>query len=261
MIDKRVVMITGAAGNLGLATVKKYTDKGDAVVMVDVSEEKGRAKEKEFRSEGREVTFFAVDITDEAACRKLVNDVADLYGRIDVLCNNAATICHADSFFAITNEEFMRVLNINLVSQFTLCKLVARKMIDLGTVNGVIINTGSTSGFMGNEDAIVYAVSKAAVHSLTANVARELAPYGIRCCALAPTAMNGIMKGSTMNPADIPEYRELNMSNRVLETCEVANVSYFLSTPEASAIRGSVVKVDDGYTEFKQRTFLTVDKG
>lgn len=256
MLDKRVVIITGGAGNMGRALTRKYTDMGDAVVMVDVNEEAGKACETEFRAAGKEVTFLRVNLGKEEECAALVERVMELYGRIDVLCNNAAKLSFTSDFLKMSLAEFKDVMDVNLIAAFTLTKLVAVKMIGNGTKDGVIINTGSIAGILQDDSAIVYSISKAAVHSLTVCTARQLAANGIRVVAIAPGCMNGIMSKSSMNPSDYPELRELHMKNRVLEHEEVAEVSYFLSTPAASGINGTVVRVDDGYTSFKMPTTL-----
>lgn len=256
MIDKRVVIITGATGNMGMVTTRKYTDMGDAVVMADIDEAIGKERETELRAEGREVLFVCTDLSKESDCIALVNKTIEVYGRVDVLCNNAAMISFNNNFLTLSLEEFNKVLSVNLVAQFIMCKLVATKMIETGTKNGVIINTGSIAGIMTDENSIVYPVSKAGVHSLTQCAARELAPKGIRVVAIAPGGVNGKMKHSKMNPKDYPELCEMHMHNRVLDPQEIANVSYFLSTPEASGINGTVVRVDDGYTAFKVPTSL-----
>lgn len=256
MLDKRVVIITGGAGNMGTVTARKYTDMGDAVVLVDMDEEKGKARETEFRSAGKEVMFRKVDISSEEECIALVDKVMQTYGRIDVLCNNAGRMSFTRDFLTMTLEEFTGILNVNLVAMFTLSKLVAKKMIEAGIENGVIINTGSTAGYLHDENGLAYSVSKAGVHSLTKCTARELAPKGIRVVAIVPGCVNGFMRNSSMNPKEFPELCELHMRNRVLNPEEIANVSYFLSTPVASGINGTMVRVDDGYTSFKMHTTL-----
>lgn len=256
MINKRVVLITGGAGNMGTATAKKYSDMGDIVVLTDLNEEKGKARESDFRVAGKEVLFLRADISKEAECISLVNKIMEIYGRIDVLCNNAGRMSFCRDFLEMELEEFVGILNINLVAQFTLTKLVAKKMLEAGIQNGVIINTGSTAGYLHDENGLAYSVSKAGVHSLTKCTARELASKGIRVVAIVPGCVNGIMTNSTMNPKDFPELCELHMKNRVLEPEEIANVSYFLSTPAASGINGTMVRVDDGYTSFKMHTTL-----
>lgn len=256
MLDKRVIIITGGTGNMGTVTTRKYTDMGDAVVVVDVDEEIGREREAQLCAEGRDVMFQKVDITNEDECIALVEKVAEIYGRIDVLCNNAGRISYYDDFLEMPLSDLNAVLAVNLVGAFTLTKLVAKKMLELDTRDGVIINTGSTSGFMPDENSLAYTVSKAGLHSLTKCTARELAPKGIRVVAIAPAYVKGLMKGGSTDPSLFPELRELLMSNRAIEPQQVANVSYFLSTTQASGINGTIVSVDDGYTCFKMHTTL-----
>lgn len=256
MTDKRVVVITGGTGNLGLALTRKYTDMGDAVVMADVDEKFGKTCETKLRTEGRNVTFIRVDITRESECAALIEKTVEKYGRLDVLCNNAGRISHYNDFLEMPLSDFNAVLSVNLTGAFLLTKFAAKKMLELKTKNGVIINTGSTSGFMPDENSLAYTVSKAGLHSLTKCTARELANKGIRVVAVAPAYIKGLMKGGSTDPSLYPELCELLMSNRVIEPQQVADVSYFLSTPESSGINGTIVSVDDGYTSFKMHTML-----
>ena len=256
MIDKRVVIITGATGNLGFVTAKKYASMGDAVVLADIVPEIGAQKERELREQGYEAMFVCTDIGNEGSCRALIEKTVETYGRIDVLCNNAGKLSFNKFFVDMPIEEFRDVLNVNLVGTFILSKLAAGEMLRLGTENGVIINTGSVAGFLPDDCGVVYSASKAAIHNLTSGMARELGEKGIRVVGIAPGCLNGKMRNSSVNPNDYPAIRELQMKNRAIFPEELANVSYFLSTPAASGINGTMVPVDDGYASFKKATSL-----
>lgn len=240
---------------MGRALTQKYTDMGDAVVMADLDGALGKEREAEFRAAGKEVMFVQADISREEACSALVEQVMDRYGRIDVLCNNAGRISFYNDFTQMPLSDLNAVLDVNVTAAFILTKLAAAKMIALG-IKGVIINTGSISGFLPGDESMAYSISKAAIHSLTVCTARELAAHGIRVVAVAPGNVRGVMKNGTMDPINFPEIKELHMGNRVLEHEEIAEVSYFLSTPAASGINGTIVRVDDGYTSFKMPTSL-----
>ena len=256
MIDKRVVIITGGAGGIGGALAKKYAAEGDVVVMVDVDPAEGEKRVEEFKAEGKEAAYYNVDIRDEAACKAMVDDVVEKYGRIDVLCNNAGVLGKTHFFVDMPVEEFRNVLEINLIAAMCLTKYVSAVMIDKG-IKGVIINTSSLAHKLPNHEPICYPVSKAGISMLTQATARELGPHGIRVVAVAPGWVRSIVKGGTVeNPFERPEITELHMSGRVVEKEEVANVSYFLSTEAASGVNGTTVMVDNGYTGFKIQTKL-----
>ncbi len=256
MIDKRVVIITGGAGGIGGALAKKYAAEGDVVVMVDVDPAEGEKRVEEFKAEGKEAAYYNVDIRDEAACKAMIEDVTEKYGRIDVLHNNAGVLGKTHFFVDMPVEEFRNVMEINMIAAMCLSKYAAGVMIDKG-IKGVIINTSSLAHKLPNHEPICYPVSKAAISMLTQATARELGPYGIRVIAIAPGWVRSIVKGGTVeNPFDKPEITELHMSGRVIEKEEVANVAYFLSTDAASGVNGTTVMIDDGYTGFKIQTKL-----
>ena len=256
MIEKRVVIITGGTGGIGGALAKKYAAEGDFPIMVDVVPAAGEKMVEAFKAEGIESAYYNVDISDETACKNMVADVAEKYGRIDVLCNNAGVLGKTHFFVDMPVSEFRRVLDINLVAAMCLTKYVAAVMIEKG-IKGVIINTSSLASKLPNHEPVCYPVSKAGISMLTQATARELGPYGIRVVAVGPGWVRNIVKGGTIdNPFEKPEITELHMTGRVVEKEEVANVSYFLSTPAASGINGTTIMVDDGYTAFKVQTKL-----
>jgi glucose 1-dehydrogenase len=256
MIDKRVVIITGGAGGIGTACAKKFAKEGDAVVLVDLDEVAGEEKAKKFREEGYEVTFIKTDITNDQECEDMIKAVINQYGRIDVLHNNAGALGKSSNFLEMEMSEFRKIMDINLVAGVNLTKLAAKKMIASGR-GGVVINTSSLAGFLPNHEPICYPISKAAVNMMTQATARELGGKGVRVVAVAPGWVRSIVKGGTIaNPFDQPKIKELHMNNKVIEAEQVANVVYFVSTPAASGINGTVVRVDDGYTAFKLQTSL-----
>lgn len=256
MIDQRVVIITGGAGGIGRKVAKKFTDMGDAVALIDMNQEVGEATAKAFRDAGKTASFYKVDITDDQACEKAVQDIVKEYGRIDVLYNNAGVLGKTNNFLKMDMSEFRKVMDINLCAAVQMTKLVANEIIKAGRT-GVVINTSSLAGFLPNHEPICYPVSKAAISMLTQATARELGGKGIRVVAVAPGWVRTIVTGgSVANPFDRPDIKELHMDGRVVEPEEVAEVVYFLSTPASSGINGTTVMVDLGYCGFKLQTSL-----
>lgn len=256
MIDKRVVIITGGAGGIGSAVARKFADMGDVAVMIDTDQAAGDAMMKEFQNAGKDAAFYKTDISDEKACEVMIADIIEKYGRIDVLHNNAGIIGKTRDFLQMETCEFRQVIEINLISAFVLSRLVANVMIKAGRT-GVIVNTSSVNATLPNHEAICYSISKAGVSMLTQTTARELGGKGIRVVAVAPAWVRSIVKGgSVANPFERPDVKEMMMDQRVIEPEEVAEAVYFLSTPAASGINGTTVKVDLGYTGFKMTTSL-----
>ena len=252
-MDQKVIIITGGAGNIGKVGARTFADKGYAVAIVDVDEAEGERFAKEMRDEGKEVTFIKADITDDQAVADVVNQVVEKYGRLDVMWNNAGTLGKSRILDGMEMPEFRKVLDVNLMAAVNFTIQAARAMVKAGN-GGTIIGTSSICGFLPNHEPICYPVSKGGMNLLIQAAARELGGTGIRVVGVAPGWMHGIVKGAAIhgNATNVrPDGMELHMNNRIIDPEEVANVAYFLTTPEASAINGSVIHVDDGYTKFK----------
>lgn len=169
----------------------------------------------------------------------------EMYGKIDVLANVAGVVGNRGSFIDLDLDDVQKTININLMGTIYISQYAAKEMVKAKA--GVIVNVGSICGFAANTESIGYHASKGGIKMLTQAMARELSPYGIRVVSVAP----GWVK-TGMIDKEIEEIgSRLHMKGRIIMPEEVANAIYLISLPEASAINGSTVMVDDGYASFK----------
>lgn len=241
----KIVIVTGGTRGIGFETAKKFLNNGDKVVIasIDAKEIIEQAIE-ELRKLG-EVTFFKCNVACKEDCEDVVKETIGKYGRIDVLVNVAGIVGKRESFINIDLDDTMNVIKVNLMGTINMSHFVSKKMITNNS--GVIINVGSICGFMANTEAIGYHASKGGVKMVTQAMARELSPYGIRVLSVAP----GWVKTGMIDKPIEEIGSKLHMKGRIIEPKEIANIIYLMSLEEASAINGTTVMVDDGYTSFK----------
>lgn len=241
----RVVIVTGGTSGIGQATARKFLKNGDRVVVVSNDpKEKADAAIEQLKQYG-EVSYHFCNITSREDCEKTVQFAAEKYGRVDILANVAGVTGKRQPFLDGDLDDTIKVIDINLMGTIYMSLFAAREMVKRH--RGVIINVGSICGYLANSEAIGYHVSKGGVKMLTQALARELTPQGLRVVSVAP----GWVNTGLMDQKAIEYGGKLHMKGRVVEPDEIANVIYLLSLDEASAINGTTVMADDGYTVFK----------
>jgi NAD(P)-dependent dehydrogenase (short-subunit alcohol dehydrogenase family) len=235
-LARKVCVITGAAGGIGSASVRRFQEEGATVVGVDLAAD----------SPGD--LALACDVTDEAAVRDLFAQVRERYGTIDVLFNNVGISPIDDASVLDTSlEAWQRVQDVNLKSIFLCCKHGITHLLETG--GGSVINTASFVAVMGAATSqISYTASKGGVLALTSELGVEFARRGVRVNALCP------------GPVDTPLLRELYANDpeaaarrmvhvpmgRFAEAVELANAALFLASDEASYVTASTFLVDGG---------------
>ncbi|SEG08444.1 SDR family NAD(P)-dependent oxidoreductase [Marinobacterium lutimaris] len=240
-----VVIVTGGTRGIGLETARKFLEKGDKVVVASVDSEEVIRQSMDSLSKLGEVHFVECNLTSQADCEKAVQTAVDQYGRIDLLVNVAGVVGKREPLVAGYLDDIYNTININLMGTINIGHFVSKVMVE--QKSGVIINVGSICGSMANTESIGYHASKGGVKMVTQAMARELSPFGVRVLSVAPGWVN-----TAMIDAPIAEIGgKLHMKGRIIEPREIADAIYLLSLPEASAINGSTVMVDDGYASFK----------
>jgi 3-oxoacyl-[acyl-carrier protein] reductase len=237
--EGKTAIVTGGARGIGLEIAKQLAAGGARVVLVDVLAEDLKKAAGEL---GPDTLTYAVDVTDETAVEKMIDEVAETCGRIDILINNAG-ITRDDLLLRMTQDEWDAVLNVNLKGTFLMTKHAAKYMVRQR--GGRIVNLASVSGLVGNPGQANYSASKAGVVGFTKTVARELARRNVCCNAVAP----GFIK--TRMTDVLPEKaKERALSaiplGRMGTPNEVAAAVVFLAGDAASYITGQVLPVDGG---------------
>lgn len=242
---KKTVLITGGSRGIGKETSIEFAKKGYNVVINYVNDEKSALSLKEELEEkyDSDVMLCKCDVSNEIDIKKMVSDVINYYGKIDVLINNAAIAL--DCVFEDKKvSDFKKVLDVNLIGPFTLSREVGKNMLE--HKSGVIVNVSSTNAIdTYYEYGLDYDASKAALISLTHNLSKYLAPY-VRVNAVAPGWVNTDMN-KNLDQDYIKEEEKNIYLKRFAEAKEIAKVIYFLASDDASYMTNEVIRVDGGY--------------
>jgi len=190
------------------------------------------------------------DIAEADFCNSVVDQVLDAHGKLDVLVNAAGTIHRADAI-GTNDDDWRRVMSVNVDGMFYLCRAALRPMI--AAKSGSIVNFGSIWGGVGSAGSIAYCVSKGAVHQLTRALALDHVEQGIRINAVAPGEVNTPMlasqRSSPPTKQDLQAIADATIPmKRLAEPSEIAKVVVFLASDDASYMTGEIVHVDAGYT-------------
>lgn len=238
-LENKVAIITGGAGGIGLAAVKRFLEEGAKVAIVDYDKQQGEKIEAEL---GENVAFFAIDVSKLADVKEMVEQVVDRFGKIDILINNAG-ITRDATLVKMSEEDFEKVIQINLNGVYYCTQAVAPHMIAQGS--GKIISTSSVSGVYGNFGQTNYAATKAAIIGMTKTWAKELGRKGINVNAVAPgfTATPMVEK---MPEKVLQQMEGITSLQRLGKPEDIANAYLFLASDEASYITGHVLQVDGG---------------
>ena len=242
-LDGRVAIVTGGARGIGLETAKALKENGAKIVIVDISIEAGEKAAKELDAD-----FARTDLTRSEEVSRLAAQVRSKFGRIDIAFNNAGISIHAPSEVC-TDEDWHKVINVNLHAVFYCCREFGKVMLEQG--KGSIINTASMSGIISNtpQPQSAYNVSKAGVIMLTKSLAGEWAKRGVRVNSISPGYIGTEMTKSGMSNLEWQtEWLKLTPMGRVGEPREVATAVVYLASDASSYFTGSNLVVDGGYT-------------
>jgi len=241
-LKDKVAIITGSARGIGQATALKFAAEGAKVVVCDLDRKAVDEVVAQIVAKGGQAIGFTVNVTDKASIAAMVKGVTDKYGRVDVLVNNAGIVDDAQ-FRKMTDEQFDRVIDINLKGTYNCARAVVDIMIAQNA--GVILNASSVVGIYGNFGQSNYAASKFGVIGMAKTWARELGRKGIRANAVCP----GFVETTIVK--SIPQKVMRAMIERVplgrlAKPEEIANTYAFLASDEASYINGAVIEVSGG---------------
>ncbi len=242
----KVALVTGAGSGIGRATALAFARENARVVVADIAEADAEETVKLIKESDGEAIFVKTDVSQESEVKSLIDATIDTYGRLDCAHNNAGINGDLDSVTTCTEENWDRVMNINVKGVWLCLKYEIHRMKKLG--GGAIVNTSSTSGLVGSIGAPAYTASKHGVAGLTKTAALECAKTGIRVNAVCPgTSRTPFMQ--RLIDAGLEDYiTGLVPVGRLGEPEETANTVLWLCSEEASFITGAMITIDGGLT-------------
>lgn len=243
-LKNKVAIITGSARGIGKQAAFTFAREGAKVVVADLDEENGRAVAEEIVAQGGEAMFVKLDVTSRESVKSMVDAVMAKWGRIDVLVNNAG-ITADKTLLKMTEEQFDKVIAVNLKGVFNCAQAVAEVMVNQG--KGKIINTSSVVGLYGNFGQTNYVATKSGVIGMTKVWAKELGRKGVCVNAVAPGFIETEMTAK-MPENVLAAMREKTPLGRLGSPQDVANAYLFLASDEADYVNGAVLSVDGGIT-------------
>ncbi|MTI00151.1 SDR family NAD(P)-dependent oxidoreductase [Roseibium sp. RKSG952] len=247
-LENKVAIITGAARGIGFAVAKRFVMDGAKVVIADVDDAAGEEAAEELKQYG-DISYIHCNVAERLDVRNLVAETLNAHGDIDILVNNAGVVVGAD-FLALEEDDFDRVLSINLKGAFLCSQAVARHMVEKvenGGDPGAIINMSSVNSVIAIPNQIPYCVSKGGMSQLTKTTALALAKYGIRVNAIGPgSIMTEMLASVNSDPAARNRILSRTPMLRIGEPSEIAGVAAFLASADASYVTGQTIFADGG---------------
>jgi glucose 1-dehydrogenase len=249
-LAERVAVITGAAQGIGAACARVFAQQGAKVVVGDINEVGAAAVAKDIAAAGGYALARRADVGTRADCEALVEHAIAHFGRIDILVNNAG-IVHAAEFLDLAEEDFDRVLKINLKGAFLCGQAAARGMVKQPAAaggRGVIVNVSSVNAVLAIANQVPYTVSKGGLNQLTKVMALALAPHGIRVMGIGPGSIATELLQAAVLTNEAARQRILSRTplGRLGEPDEVARIAAFLASDDASYLTGTTVYPDGG---------------
>lgn len=245
-----VALITGASSGIGRSTAKAFAQKGAKVVLAARREQELASLQAEIEQVGGEASFIPTDVSKVSEVQRMVDHAIETFGRLDYCINNAGVEGDLKPITEFPEEEWDRVMAINLRGNFLCMKYQARAMLETGN-GGAIVNVGSVNSFLGFGGGSAYATSKHGQIGLTTSVSAELASQNIRvnivCPGIIDTPMHQRIR-KVVGDAMFESILESVHQKRAGQPEEIANTIIFLCSPEASYITGTTITPDGGFT-------------
>lgn len=245
ILDNKVALVTGAGSGIGLAVAHSYAKEGAKVIVSDINEEHGKQAVENIKAAGGEASFVKADTSKAEDVEALVKKTVEIYGRLDIACNNAGIGGEQALTGDYSLDSWRKVLSINLDGVFYGCKYQLQQMEKNG--GGVIVNMASIHGAVAAPLSSAYTTAKHAVVGLTKNIGAEYAQKNIRCNAVGPAYIETPLLenlSADMKNALISKHP----MGRLGKPEEVAELVLFLSSEKSSFMTGAYYLVDGGYT-------------
>ena len=241
--ENKIVLVTGAGRGIGASIAKRFASEGaEVIVNYSGNDEAAQKTVDEITATGGQAQKYKCSVNDSESVKVMIDEIIKEFGRIDILVNNAG-ITKDGLMLRMTDEDFDRVIDVNLKGTFNCTKYVSKYM--LKQKSGKIINISSVVGLSGNAGQVNYSASKAGIIGITKSAAKELSSRGITVNAVAPgyvdTDMTKVLSDNIRNEIlkNIPLQRMGNVE-------DISNCVAFLAFEDASYITGQVISVDGG---------------
>ena len=242
--DKKVILVTGGASGIGLATCKAFAELGGHVIMTDINAEGGAKAAAGLQGAGGKVEFMALDITSRPAVTAVADKIKAEIGRLDVLVNGAGwdTI---EPFMSNTPEYWDKIVAINFMGPVQLTRALLPLLIE--STNGRIVNVASDAGRVGSSGEAVYAGAKGGVIAFTKSLAREVVRYQIRVNCVCPGPTDTPLFGSQPEKIKTALTNAIPMRRLALPS-EIADAIAFFASDRTAYVTGQVLSVSGGLT-------------
>lgn len=242
----KVAVVIGGTGELCGAMAEGLAGAGAEVILVGRNAEKAKARLAKIEALGGQAWFHAAEATSKAAVEALLAAVLKRSGRVDIVVNGAG-INSATPFADITEEEFDRLVRVNFKGVFLGCQVFGQHLVAAGQ-GGSIINLGSMSALVPLSRVFTYSATKAAVHNLSKNLAREWAPHRVRVNVLVPGFFPAEQNRKILSPERVASILGHTPAKRFGEASELIGATLLLASDSASSfLTGAEIVVDGGY--------------
>ncbi|XP_020794996.1 estradiol 17-beta-dehydrogenase 8 isoform X1 [Boleophthalmus pectinirostris] len=249
----RLALVTGGGSGIGQAVCQRFASEGATVVVADLNQDAAeetvdalqRGQKGQRGQIGQGHMAGQVDVSSKDSVKKLITQIQTRYFQPPSVCVNAAGITQDNFLLSLEEEEFDKVIQVNLKGTFLVTQAVAQALVACGASKGSIINMGSIVGKVGNLGQANYSASKAGVEGLTRTAAKELSKFGIRCNCVLPGFITTPMTDSVPDKV-INKLLTLVPLGRMGEPAEVADVCAFLASDDSRYITGTSIEVTGG---------------
>jgi 3-oxoacyl-[acyl-carrier protein] reductase len=242
-LEGRTALVTGGARGIGEAICRRLATAGAHVIIADIDGDAAAETAERLNSSGLSTSAYAVDLTETAQVDRMVEDAVAQYGCLDIMVNNAGIAGRAAPITEQTDEDWARVIALDLTAVFTCCRAAMRHM--RPRRSGAVVNIASISGKEGNPNMVPYSTAKAGVIALTKAVAKEVALEGVRVNAVAPAVVNTPILQQLTSEQVQYMCSKIPM-NRTGTPEEIAAVVHFLASDDASFVTGQCYDASGG---------------
>lgn len=244
-LDDKIIVVTGAAQGIGTAYAQRLVEDGATVVLADRNHAGAEATAAALGGPGK-AEAYELDVTDRASCETLATQLADTYGRVDGLINNAAmfSTIHMKPFWEITDEEFDQVVAVNLRGPWLLTSVLLPLLRHAQSAS--VVNIGSDAVQLGRPGYLHYVASKGGVHGATFSMAHELGQFSIRVNTLSPGPVYTEVPRETVTPEQRATMLAAQALHRPAEPGDMVGTAAFLLSDDATYLTGQTISVNAG---------------